>query len=105
MATTDKRNRLVTIVGYIDPIDEDDHEAGAMISTENNEEYMVEINKQSRKLLDFIGEEVKVQGAVTETEDGEKRILITKFEIIDYEETYEDDTYNQADGSYERYDY
>ena len=85
------KNRQMTIVGYVDPMDEDDHDTGIVISTDDDEEYMVYLNKQGRKLLDLIGEEVKVHGTVKQTEDGENQITITKFEILDFEETDEDD--------------
>ena len=85
--TKTTKNSQVTIVGYVDTIDEDDQEAGIIISTDDNEEYLVDLNKQGRKLLDLIGEEVKVHGAVTQTEGGENRISVTKFEVLDYKET------------------
>jgi len=103
MAKTTK-NRQVTIVGYVDPIDEDNHDAGIIISTNDNEEYLVDLNKQGWKLLDLIGEEVKVQGAVTQTEDGENRISVTKFEVLDYKETNEEDLYYPDHDVLERFD-
>jgi len=105
MAKPSKRNRPVTIVGYIDPIDKNDQEAGIIISTEYDEEYLVDLNKQGRNLLDLIGEKVKAQGAVTQTKDGENRISVAKFEVLDYEETYADDAYYQDDEDFEDYDY
>lgn len=102
MAKTSK-SRQVTIVGYVDPIDEDDHDAGIIISTDDDEEYLVYLNKQGRKLIDLIGEEVKVHGTVSKTDDGDDQISITKFEVIDFEETDEDDFYYDDDAM-ERYD-
>ena len=93
MANTSKRNRPEKIVGYVDPIDGNDHDAGIIISTDDNEEYLVALNKQGRKLLDLIGEKVKAQGAVTQAEDGENRISVTKFEVLDYKEADEEDLY------------
>ena len=103
MANTNKK-RQVTIVGYIDPIEEHDHDAGLIISTDDDEEYLVHMNKQGRKLIDLIGEEVKVHGTVTRTEDGEDQISVTKFEVIDFEESYEDDLYYPDDDALERFD-
>ena len=102
--TKPTKNRQVTIVGYVDPIDEDDHDAGIVISTEDDEEYLVYLNKQGRKLLDLIGEEVKVHGTVTQTEDGEIQISIAKFEILDFEETDEEDLYYPDQDLLEGYD-
>ena len=104
MAKPNKRNKPETIVGYVDPIDEDDHDAGIIISTEDNEEYLVDLNKQGRKLLDLIGEEVKVHGAVTQTEGGENRISVTKFEVLDFKETSEEDLYYPDYDVLERFD-
>ena len=67
--------------------------------------YLVDLNKKSRNLLDLIGEKVKAQGAVTQTKDGGNRISVTKFEVLDYEETYEADAYYQDDEDFEDYDY
>jgi hypothetical protein len=94
----------MTIVGYVDPIDEDNHDAGIVISTDDDEEFLVHLDRQGRKLLDLIGEEVKVHGTVTHTDDGEDQITITKFEIIDFEEDYEDDLYYPDDDSPDRMD-
>ena len=103
MAKTIK-NRQVTIVGYVDPIDKDNHDAGIIISTNDNEEYLIDLNLQGRKLLDLIGEEVKVHGAVTQTEGGENRISVAKFEVLDYKETYEEDLYYPDYDVLERFD-
>ena len=104
MAKPSKRNRPVTIVGYIDPIDKNDHKSGIIISTNDNEEYLVDLNKQGRKLLDLIGEEVKIHGYVAQTEGGENRISITKFEVLDYKETSEEDLYYPDYDVLERFD-
>ena len=98
------KNRQVTIVGYVDPVDGDDHKSGIIISTNDNEEYLVDLNKQGRKLLDLIGEEVKIHGSVTQTEGGENRISITKFEVLDFKEADEADLYYPDYDALERYD-
>ena len=98
------KNRQATIVGYVDPIDEDDSEAGVVISTDNDEEYFVDENKQSRRLLNLIGEKIRAQGTVTQTEDGENRIFINSFEVLEYEETSEDDDFSEPDTYFDRYE-
>jgi hypothetical protein len=104
MAKTIRKNTLVTIVGYVDHMDEDDPEAGIIISTEDDKAYRVDLNRQGRRLLNLIGEQVKAQGTVTQTEDGENRISITKLEVLEWEETYEDDSYDEPDDYFDRYD-
>lgn len=103
MAKTTK-SRKVTIVGYVDPIDEDDSDAGIVISTDDDEEYLVHLDRQGRRLLDLIGEEVKVHGSVTRTDDGEDKISINKFEVIDFEEIDGDELYYPGDDSPSRMD-
>ncbi len=104
MAKTNKGNTPVTIVGYVDHIDEDDPEAGIIISTEDDKTYLVELNRQGRRLLNLIGEQVKAKGTVTQTEDGENRIFINKLDVLEWEETYEDDPYDEPDDYFDRYD-
>ncbi len=90
MAKINKRNGPVTIIGYVDLIDEDDAGAGIIISTEDHEAYRADPNEQGQRLMNLIGEKIQAQGAVTQTEDGENRISVTKFEILEWQETYED---------------
>ena len=98
------KNKTATIVGYVDPIDEDDSEAGVVISTDNDEEYLVDPNKQGRRLLNLLGEKIRAQGTVAQTEDGENQISITAFEVLEYQETSEDDDYSEPDTYFDRYE-
>ena len=98
------KNKTVTIVGYVDPVDEDDSEAGVVISTDNDEEYLVDPNKQGRRLLNLLGEKIRAQGTVAQTEDGENQISITAFEVLEYQETSEDDDYSEPDTYFDRYE-
>lgn len=98
------KNKTITITGYVDPVDEDDSEAGVVISTDDDEEYLVDQNKQGRRLLNLLGEKVKAQGTVTQMEDGENQISITAFEVLEYEETSEDDDYSEPDAYFDRYE-
>ena len=104
MAKISKENIPETIVGYVDPIDDDDPDAGVLISTQDHETYLVDLNKQGRRLLNLIGEKVQAQGTVTQTEDGENRISISRLEVLEWEESYEDDSYGEPDDYFDRYD-
>jgi len=101
---TNLKNKTITITGFVDPVDEDDSESGVVISTDNDEEYLVDQNKQGRRLLNLLGERIKAEGTVTRTEDGENQISITAFEVLEYEETSEDDDYSEPDTYFDRYE-
>jgi hypothetical protein len=76
-----------------------------MITTEDNDEFIVELNKEGRRLMNMIDEKVKASGIVTKTKGGEDRISVDKFEVLKYEEAYEDDEDYEAFEDIERFDY
>lgn len=90
MAKTAKAGKIARVVGFVDLIDEYDDEAGIKISTDEDEEYVVEMNRQGRRLADYMGEEVEVFGTVTEDKDGTLSMSVTKFEVLEYDEEEED---------------
>ena len=69
----------ITIIGFVDPLDEDDDNSGVMISTEDDE-YIVEMNRTGEKLLSMIDEEVQVTGRLSIGEDGTKSLTVTHFD-------------------------
>ena len=90
MSNGNKPKKIKTIVGYVDWIDEDDRNAGILISTED-EVYLVEMDKAGKKLMDAAGEKVQVTGAVADDHDYDYRISISEFEIIEFDENVEDE--------------
>lgn len=98
MAKGKETTRLTTIVGYVEEIEEDDN-IGAIIYTDD-EDYIVEMNKQGRTLLDEAGSEVRVTGTVSKDKDGTKRIAVLRFEVLETE----DDEDEEYDEEYEEYD-
>ncbi len=64
------------------------------------EEYLVEMNKQGKKLLQVLDSEVKATGKIKQDSDGRNMICITKFEIIDddyTDENFDDENYDDDD--------
>ncbi len=98
MSKGNKPNKTKTIVGYVDMINEDDEDAGIVITTEDDV-YLVEMNKAGRRLMDVIGEKVQAIGAIADDDEYDYRISVSKFEIIEYDEDDED-----YDGDNYRYD-
>ena len=80
----------ITIIGFVDPLDDDDDNSGVMISTEN-EEYVIQMDPIGEKLLNMIDEEVQVTGQLSIAEDGTKSIAVTHFEYAPYDGEDEDD--------------
>lgn len=80
----------ITIIGFVDPLDEDDDNSGVMISTDN-EEYIVEMNQTGEKLLNMIDEEVQITGRLSIAEDGTKSLAVTHFDIAADDGEDEDD--------------
>lgn len=82
-----------TIVGYIIPSewDKEDNVISISISTDDDD-YLVELNKQGEELFDFLDEDIEAIGIVREDKDGTKRIKVTSYEVIeDTDEEYEEE--------------
>ena len=85
--------REETIVGYIIPSewDNEDNVISISISTDDDD-YLVELNKQGEELFDFLDEDVEATGIIREDKDGTKRIRVTSYEVIeDTDEEYEEE--------------
>ena len=84
--TEKSTNKPVTIVGYVDPVDENDRGAGIIITTGDGDEFIVELDKEGMRLMNMIGEQVQVSGIVKRTKRGEEWIRVNKFKVLEYEE-------------------
>jgi hypothetical protein len=93
-----------TLIGFILPSnwDNDDNVTGISISTDDDE-YMVENNKLGEELFDFLDEDVRVTGLVTDEKDGTKRITISDYEILELADEEESLDYGDEEDEY-RYD-
>jgi hypothetical protein len=89
MKSAKKKRDEITIIGFVDPLDDYDDEAGVKITTDDDE-YVVEMNRNGKKLMNMIDEEVQVTGVVTLSADGTKIIDVSYFDYAPYEE-YDDE--------------
>lgn len=99
-----KSEKEETLVGFILPSewDNNDNVTGISISTDDDE-YTVENNKLSEELFDFLDEDVRVTGMVSEERDGTKHITITEYDILELTDEEEDLEYGEEEDEY-RYD-
>lgn len=83
----------ITIVGVVEEYEEEGG-IGLIIATDD-EDYVVEHNKQSKMLYREVDSDVEVTGYVSKNSDGTKRITVTSFEVLDFDddddEPYDDD--------------
>ncbi|MDZ7580077.1 MAG: hypothetical protein U5R30_05500 [Deltaproteobacteria bacterium] len=61
----------ITLIGFVDPLDDDDDNTGVKISTDEDE-YIVEMNRTGKKLLNMIDEEIQATGRVSVDSNGTK---------------------------------
>ena len=93
-----KGNKTSTIIGYVGETEDDDSIRLTIFSGE--EDYLVEMNQQGKKLLQVLDFEVKATGQIKQNKDGRNVICIKKFEIIDddySDESFEDENYDDDD--------
>ena len=99
-----KGNKTSTIIGYVGETEDDDSIRLTIFSGE--EDYLVEMNQQGKKLLQVLDFEVKATGQIKQNKDGRNVFCIKKFEIIDDDfddgdsddyNTHGDDRYKQDD--------
>lgn len=76
---------LATLKGLILPVDWDDRGniRSIAVSTNFEEEYLVEENPLADELLAFTRLRVKVKGSVREDENGKKIITVEKYEVLE----------------------
>ena len=74
----------ITITGFVDELDFDQNGlVGVQISTQDDG-YLVEYNSMGKKLLYLIGEEVAATGVASQDGDGNRRIRISDFRVLEY---------------------
>jgi hypothetical protein len=92
----------ITIVGVVEEYEEKDGSAGLIIAADDDD-YVVEPNKQGRRLSQEVDMDVEVTGFVTKNSDGTKRITVTKFEVLESDDDDEDEEFYEDDDD-ETYD-
>ena len=85
----------ITIVGVVEEYEEEE-DTGLIIATDDDD-YVVELNKQGKRLSQEVGMDVEATGIVTENDDGTKRIVVTKFETFESDDDDEDEMFYDDD--------
>ncbi|HAY40222.1 MAG TPA: hypothetical protein DCY53_13315 [Desulfobacteraceae bacterium] len=91
----------ITIVGVVEEYEEED--TGLIIATDDDD-YVVELNKQGKRLSQEVGMDVEATGIVTKNGDGTKRISVTKFEVFESDDDDDEDEMFYDDDDDEIYD-
>ena len=76
---------LTTLRGLILPVDWDERGniTSIAVSTNSEEEYVVDENPLADELLAFTRLRVKVRGSVRQDENGKKVITVEKYEVLE----------------------
>ena len=88
MKRTKDSGEEITLIGFVDPLDDDDDSTGIKISTDNDE-YIVEMNLTGKKLLNMIDEEIRATGRVSLDSNGAKIFDVTYFDYAPNDENDE----------------
>jgi hypothetical protein len=80
----------MTITGFVEDFDSIEDGIGILIAADDDENYVVEPNKNGKKLSSFLDERVKVTGLVTKQRDGLKYINVSSFKVFEDTEDYDD---------------
>ena len=87
------------IIGYVEEIELEDGDTGLQILGEEHV-YLVDMDAQGRRLLDYVDEEIEASGIVTKVQ-GVREIKITRFRLVEgYDDEDEEDELNYDDDDY-----
>ncbi len=80
------RGSGISVKGIILPaeLDWNFNTTSIMVSTDQEEEYLLARGAKERELFDHIRESVRVTGTVMDKGEGQKIIDVTDYEVIDY---------------------
>ena len=81
----DNATILTTVRGLVIPVDWDEkgNVTATAISTQMEEEFLVDQNAWGEALLAFLRQRVKVSGSVVLKEDGKKVITVNRYEVLE----------------------
>jgi hypothetical protein len=92
-------SKEMTITGYVEEFENEEGNSGVIIS-DGDYEFVVVMDKQGKKLLDYMDEEVEATGIVTK-KSGVREIKVINFRLTDEyeddEEYYDDDEGDEDD--------
>jgi hypothetical protein len=101
MKKAKQTGKEITIVGVVEE-NEEEGGTGLIIATDDDD-YIVELNKQGKRLSQEVDMDVEVTGIVTKNEDGTKRISVTRFEVLESDDEDDDEEF-YGDDDDEPYD-
>ncbi|MBI5063483.1 MAG: hypothetical protein HZB87_08495 [Desulfatitalea sp.] len=84
----------IKITGIVEELELDDDDIGLQI-VDNARTYRVAMDKQGRKLLDYVDEEIEATGIITKTEEASE-IKIARFHLVDEATEEEDEDEDEA---------
>jgi hypothetical protein len=84
-----RSRKEISLIGFADPLDDDDANTGIKISTDNDE-YILEMNLTGKKRLNMIDEVIQATGRVSLDSNGAKIFDVTNFDYAPYDEGDED---------------
>ena len=87
-----RKNKTIEmrITGIVEAFDSIQDGMGILIAADDEENYVVEPNKNGKKLSSFLDERVKVTGLVTRDRDGLNYINVSSFIVFEDSEDYYD---------------
>jgi len=88
------------ITGIVEEFDSIQDGVGILIAADDEENYVVEPNKNGRKLSSFLDERVKVTGLVTKDRGGLNYINVSSFVVFEDSEDYYDHEDEDDDSFY-----
>ena len=107
--TKDSNPKEITITGIVEELALDDDDLALQI-VDKAHTYRVVMDRQGRKLLDYVDEEIEATGTITKTRDASE-IKIAHFHLLDEadeeeEDEEEEESWSDGDDDFmsERYD-
>ena len=82
---SNNEDRQATIRGLVVPVEwnEKGNVTATAISTNYEEEYLIDQNAWGEALLAFLRERVKVSGSIIQNKNGKKIITVSKYEVLE----------------------
>lgn len=89
----------ITITGYVIESEWDDSDdlIAVGIETDEDEEYVVDPDELGEELFDRLDKRIEATGVVRKDKDGAKRIKVTDYQLLEDEEDYFEDDYEDED--------
>ena len=94
-----RKENVITLEGFVEAVDLEDDDTGVVIC-DGEYDYYVVMDRQGRRLLDYIAEEVEVTGIVSERR-GELTLKVSHFRLLDPYDEWDDEGDDEYDTDYD----